>query len=212
MLISDVLKVVYVAPPNTGSSTLVSAVRELSTTSIRWVGNKHDVRVLDGLDDYFWFMSVRNPYARVVSSWSKVSWPSFSRKHGWRYDVESPADMSFPGFTMHRPRLTDVLGVMGQACGHLLSDFAAAVPRLDAVVRCESLDDDFRQLPFVPDGFEPVRRNIGRYRKKQPWYKYYTPEAAARVREAFLPDFAAFNYPDDFVESVLQELDGIRNR
>jgi hypothetical protein len=171
VILSDKHKFIYVAPPKTATTTLYPFFSRYG----RQVGTKHrgSLKVYaekgySGWKEYFSFVSVRNPWARMVSEY----FYSKSRTHlrGFRIKANS---LSFEEFVAWR------IGEKG-AAGTVMHYFVNGhdvntdiVLPYDDFIRVERLQEDFDRvcasigLPFKPLG----KRNSTKHEHYREYYK-----------------------------------------
>ena len=172
MLISHRHKFIYYAPVKTATSSLEAVLMnqyEAETLGLgnKWVKDRHSVFVPPNCDDYFVFVSVRNPFARHLSSYNFFASPGES--------IESWEARNFV-----RP-----------ICDEL---FTKSPPvRLDAIVRVETLDRDFGRLPFVKS---PTRMPTYNETKKKRLTEL-SEASEEYVRRRYKDDFMIFGYRPD---------------
>jgi hypothetical protein len=201
MIICHDPKFVYYAPPKTGTKSLGTIFMDRGW--IEGQGGKHHIETDLPIQQlqrsgYFFFITVRNPYARTVSLWKHFQKKTFPKGKWPPGRKELYDDLQGKGFghfvlsdwTKHSHHIA-------QGLWHQYFYFQA-MPECDKVVRMESFEQDVRSLPFLPDDQKIPHENL---RILAPWQKYYEDkdgeELAARVYLTYAPDFDYFNYAED---------------
>lgn len=176
MVISHRYRFVYFAPRRTGTTTLTDVLVQHFEAKIFSFGYdcpRHEMNLPTAYAGYFAFVSVRNPYTRLASL-SSFYCPSNS-------DVEDV--FNEPGWRI-RP-----------ICDSLWQD--PPLPccsriRIDAIVRLESLEEDFHALPFVQRRIKLPHWNAGK------GMRLFSHKLQQRTRKYYERDFSYFGYnPDD---------------
>ena len=184
---------VYYIPAKTASTSLVSALcSQFPAAEVLY--DKHGIFVppeLLRLQDKKIFMTVRNPYARVVSAWN-----FFSHNLSFSDFVRSV------GFTRYRNKLWHAL-----PC----SWWDDAVPLAKEYLRTEYLLEDLNKLQLGNHTFKtlPVLRTsdevyrVRRYKdENKPWPEVYAIADISVVAKLYAEDFRRYGYPVDWEENV----------
>ncbi len=93
-LISHKYKFVYLRNPKTGSSTIVDIIRQIDpdviTVQVNHINIQHDILIdmEHQIKDYYYFTSVRDPYARTLSTYKDMVLNVNERKYNPKYDIE----------------------------------------------------------------------------------------------------------------------------
>ena len=177
MFINDKHKFVYVSATKSGSSSVTARLqnqyggRDLGNT--RWV-------IPSEYDDYYSFMVVRNPYARMISWWNSVI-----RVNGDRYGhkkelrqhhlTESLADFL---------RLWEIKGAYSQ------SKYLEVNKRIDQKLKLENIDEEFLTLPFVTHAASIPHLN----KRKPSWKELLDDESKELIDRIYGKDFENFGY------------------
>jgi len=189
----------YYAPPKTGTRTVLDRLKHCGWRQHE--GNKHEIAVPPDYKKYFHFVTVRNPFSRMVSIWSHLQnkiiskWPT---PHRQRLHDETQG-LSFDQF-LHDERWSawDIEKTVRMQCEYL-----SAMPFVNHVIRHETFEQDFRQLPFAGRSDKPLPRlNKGLYRKDKPWWEHYTMSGEQLVRERYAEDFQATGYSMSLDEAI----------
>lgn len=151
--------------------------------------NAHSVEIPEYARDRFTFTVCRNPYDRAVSLWwSTTQIPDEVKfdRYGFRAACPNPDDFTAfarwlatdaPEHELTRTQAAHVAGV-----------------RLDAVLRFESLAEDFNRLPFYRGEPKVWPRENQTINERGPWQDYMTDEARRWVLEWCADDFNRFGY------------------
>lgn len=202
MIICPKHKLVYLAPPKTGST----AVKNLLMS--RKFGGKmlgrpsmahHDVIWQPRFKHWFSFLTVRQPYRRMISMWqfglmriAKVETDKFTTFFSTIFKEQ---DYSFTGF-MNSVAVHECSQTVWRYNWHLYK-FNKPV---DLVVYQENLNNDIKKVPCLANENLSIT-NTSKILEK-PWHEYYTPEAIDKVKTWFAVDFQRFNYNANFDECV----------
>ena len=198
MYVSVEHRFVYMAPKKTGSTSMRTLLSEhYGATFFRdypfkdfkdgpispdWRSEgpdwKHVCHLPEQFSDYFIFATIRNPYTLEISRYH----------HDLRHQY---IQEGFPRFVRRLvgaekpPTLKRKL--------HQVADYVPPPGcvrfRLNAVVKLESMDEDFSRLPFYRPGLK-----LGHLHQSLAKPPVYTSGLAAIVREAYCEDFEYFGY------------------
>lgn len=138
-----------------------------------------------GLNNFFSFTCVRNPFDRQISQWS------FSRAKGWGRLYGLPDDGSFSEWceALWKKRKDQAFWpVIPQ------TKFSHAVP-LNCILKFETLNKDWRQMLLENDitGL-PEKLPHENKSKHQPWQEIITEKDADIIREIFVDEFERLDY------------------
>ena len=128
--------------------------------------------------------TVRNPYTRVLSAWK---WLNAIHKN--RYSPDS--------FTEFVRKHTPIWGLqpVSRDLGHMLK-------MVKFFVSTESVEDDLRALPWVPDTHSfPKNRFRSDYCGYAP-PALYDEESQEKIRRQYCGDFAEFGYDPDVIPAT----------
>ncbi len=190
MIICHDPKFVYYAPPKTGTTTLDTIFRERGFIGTEERDDKHRITsaiALASAQDYHFFITVRNPFTRIVSCWRYIQ----ARKQ-WSTMVhqvmhEQLSGVSFRNFVLNtdwsaRP-LADMLRPQ--------ADYRTAMPVCHQIIRLEDFERGVRALPFLPDDQVVPFENSTNSNLLD---KHYGLQVARRVADFYRDDFIAFGY------------------
>jgi hypothetical protein len=210
MIVSDKFKVIYAAPPKTGSSTIRHIM--MGDKFEGYISDKqhahHNTYLIEGKQDYFHFMTVRHPYIRAYSFWRFMCLQSRSdNKLGNFYSdfwaSLFPQDKEFPPFSQwlrEGPTNTELRSWFFETFRRqwCCSWHRKMLKGLQVhVVHLENFREELSQVP----GFE----GIGELEKlnttgtsARPWYEEYEPGDVSRLRALWGRDFKQFGYEHNF--------------
>lgn len=141
----------------------------------------HHIVLPEQYSDYFTFTCVRNPYSRFLSIFNYYSNINYKISRG----TNNPHWEDLDDYLTYRQETRSQYDIL----------FHTPVPpngnpiRLDAIIRQESLDEDFHRLPFVKRHHRIYRLNQSKRRLHE------LPEHAVTwVRQNHYLDFIAFGY------------------
>ena len=187
MLVCKEFKFCYLRPPRTATQSIT---RELSGRygvhyPVSMDGSGH--RTVWDLEfkGFFTFISVRNPFSRLVSLWRR------SQESPHRNQREP--DQSFREYVTDEDR-----GWREWAC----HSFTQA-PLISRVVRYESLAEDLAALPpkYFPRKIELVAHR-GKSKYPKPWWEEYDEETVEAVKKAWAVDFRVYGYSSKLEDAI----------
>ena len=207
MIICKAHKLIYLAPPKTGSASVVQWLQAPPFLGYPQdqLDSYHNTVWNERFRDWYIFLTTRHPYTRAVSYWQyvcrQIRWrqtcsPNLSGYLSWEqtYSGQLPSFLEFWDKHPDKVRQTTIW----RASWHL-----EQIPRtLNKIVYQERLLADLSQI-LGGQGCVLERKHeapVG-----APWYDYYTPELISRVHEYWGQDFAAFGYNPDFEACVRGE-------
>jgi hypothetical protein len=201
MVICERQKLLYLAPPKTGS---ISVVKALTTPEFGGYvfddrANHHNTVWEDRFQDWFIFITARHPYTKAVSFWrfacnQAMSRRNLSNKRSWP-NVFKDGLPNLEGFLVY-PKLQYAFMSVWRTSWHL-----EEIPRpVDKVVYQETFAQDLKDIPSLTN-IEVTKENNGPD-SRYPWHHFYTPQAIEHVKELWEADFEAFGYNPNFDECV----------
>jgi hypothetical protein len=191
MRVSNKARLVYINPPRTGTTLINQVLHEFFDDVWRPQNCTHHTTVWNtDWQDYFIFISVRNPYTRAVSIWQRQVQHLNLRDAKWKKWLNN-GQISFEDLVLH-PQEEVQSWWRWQVC----SSFAKPIPRIDHVVHLERLQEDLEKVPGLKkEKYECV--NQSQYSKA--WQaNYQSGKCIEAVKRLFQPDFEAYGYSDVF--------------
>ena len=184
----------YIDPAKTASQAI-------QTVLLKHYNGWHKAQPVRGFTPPNWhyvFASVRNPYERVVSLW----WSTCRTNgdyYGWRQHCPDPVTMigwimskewqkiEDKQFAERTPPWSNLL--------HTMHEWTVGL-KLDGLLRFETLDEDFKKLPFykgVPAQLPVVNRKAN-VSQRPAMESFMTPEFVEAVNVWCEKDFDVFGY------------------
>jgi hypothetical protein len=153
------------------------------------VDGRHVCQVPEECRDYFVFAVVRNPYALELSRYNY--WPD-SKEWYWRGGVPWPKRTTFSEYLRdYAPTFGLTYWTLYKQCNDPWIGRGCVPFDLGAVIKLESLDEDFNALPFVKT---PIRIPVRNASKNPLPSRYVKMEDVDRVYEMRKDDFLNFGY------------------
>jgi hypothetical protein len=179
MLICDEYKWIFLRNPKTASRSVSYALENIFVT--RRYPPFHNWIIPKELKEYFVFTTVRNPYARAISSWQ--AWI----KKGLVKFGKSKYSLNFEKF------FEDLNSGKINGRNYDWRRQVGVIDKIEEVhiLRYESLEKDFNDLPFIDQQIVLPQIGIQNY---DDWQGYYTPDLEAKVYEFLKNDFERFGY------------------
>ena len=186
MLISDKNKFVFVAIPKTGTRTIYKILKENYKPSFTKDYYNH---IPKWASKYFRFTVIRNPYARAVSLWY-----SLIRKPGVSNGLaRAIRGMNLAEFFKFLIKNAENGGTYHPLTLNTQSLYFKSVIRFDAILRTESLEQDFLDLPFVNEDIKAKFKNKFPHLNKDVrgfnYKAYLTNEAIEAINIYYSEDF-----------------------
>lgn len=201
MIVCEAKKLLYLAPPKTGSASVVRLLTQPEFGGYNYDTkiNHHNTVWEKRFQNWYIFITVRHPYTKAVSFWRYACAQALTRKN-----PENPRSWcnAFPdglpnleGFLFF-PRMQYAFNTAWRTSWHM-----EQLPRpVDKVVYQEFFDADMAQV--VPlRGHKLIRENDGPASRCH-WHTFYTKEAISQVQELWGADFEAFGYNPNFEECM----------
>jgi len=213
MIICDQPPIAYFPPTKTGTTTVEHMLADQGIPITVGRALKHDMadpEVVADLDKdgYFFMITLRNPYSRAVSMWSHFH-RELEQTGIHTVVAKSPLQLASEGLTFARwvdkVLLSEHNGLRYASYFRAQADYLAAMPRIDAKLRQETLVRDLLNLPFIDKEKWRVRHErVGVYRRNSHWRRVYgdDPGLIAAVKSRFEADFEAAGYSPNFEDAT----------
>ena len=185
----------YIDPSKTATQSIIAMLNQ-------YYGAEPAVALVFGAmvpADTFVFASVRDPYSRAISLWWSTCGHSSGDYYGWT--KHCPDLLSMVRWLYYKEwERTDDPKVHKKSPSmrnitYTMSEWIAGV-KLDYLIHYETLDADFRKLPFYTGQPEELpilnRKSNARARGKDE--EYLTPEVIEAINEWCCDDFEHFGY------------------
>jgi hypothetical protein len=180
MIISHEHRFIYFAPVKTGTASMIQVLSQnfaafkmgYPDSGAGWHYGRFPQHVMifpDAFDDYVTFVTVRNPYTRFPSLYNFFS-----------QDGADP--FLFAESNVAEPMVDAIWGSPWVPMGF-------SPPRIDHVLRLETLERDFNRLPFVKSHMQVPHGNKAKRR-----ILTVTPAIQEMIRERYKSDFEYFGY------------------
>ena len=195
MIVSQRYKCVYMPPGKTGSTSVRTALEMMGGDPIIWGHSKygkgtkwkhneegditHSCHLPEEFSDYYIFGSVRNPYTRHISRYLHVV----------TTENRPPTQYDFELFVKEEIEKC-------KSCYEILNLREDYIPptgcapfKIHALIRTETLGEDFNRLPFVKKQMDFPHR----YQNPNPGL-FFTKETAQILQKYHIKDFETFGY------------------
>lgn len=230
MVINHQNRWLFLGPPKTGTTTLTYLLTDGHDWNIRKPlpqkrfggvrhAGQHAMDVSPECRGYFIFASIRNPFTRAVSLWRH--WNSEGRQM-----KPCRAWMPFDDFVAHilcgshtePPAGAGEPSPVDPFFYFTLSRWFQGVPRIDRLIRQESLEADLNALGLAAAAAVPRFNQARAFNhtgaetaapRTTDWRALYTAETEAHVRQWAQEDFDRFGYSDSLVPFSWDEVAGI---
>ena len=178
MFVNHNLKFVYVSVTKSGSSSIIGLLRkEMGGQDL---GRTKKI-IPSEYDDYYSFLVVRNPYARMVSWWWAICKDSGDRYGHKRELQKAGLTESLQDFLI----LWETKGDYSQA--HYLN----GNKKFNKILKLENIEKDFNTLPFVKTHLEIPKANS---RKHPAWRELLDDSSRELINQIYKNDFKNFDY------------------
>ncbi len=197
MIINHKKKWIYIGPPKTGSTAISyiltdgkydnNGVKKLLDYNFggKEINGQHTPWPPDKLeskyDDYYVFISVRNPFSRIVSLYNH--W-KYGKSYNNQVDVENKTLKDFITLILEKKFLEN---------SFFCTTMSAWVSRYNCFIKQEMLENDLKNLKFhSKDFFVPIINDQNKLMNN--WKKQHTKKTIAMTIEWAKEDFYNFNY------------------
>jgi hypothetical protein len=206
MIINNVERWVYLAPPKTGSTTLhVELVRAPWNGRRLDPAEQHEMRVPDFWHDFLILATVRCPYCRAVS----LYWHYLRDIRAIRCQAEGIDDrdewtkypLPHDEFSLERFMEMVIARHLEEFEPHdfpfyvfCARDWLIQAPRVDVILHLENLNQEFNRLAFVGDR----RANFGKHNAPMAhpsWPRSRNTRAIELINQWAAQDFEHYGYP-----------------
>lgn len=201
MIVCEEKKLLYLAPPKTGSASMVKLLIGPKFNGHYYDAkfNHHNTVWDEKFRDWYIFITARHPYTKAVSFWRYACFLAYNKKN-----VDSPKAWvnvfkrglpNLTGFLLF-PRLQYAFTTVWRTSWHL-EEMQRPV---DKIVYQEHFAEDIKEVPAL-HGYDVPVENTGPL-SRYPWHSFYTEEAIKHIQELWGADFEAFGYNPNFNECV----------
>lgn len=207
MYVSQDYRLVYLAPPRTGSTGMATRLAQAPfNAKITERDNAiHETLWHGSLNDYTTVITVRHPYLRAVSLWRFGCFQAICRPvdrltRSWRRTYINGLP-SLEGF-LRFPELQTSLNTIWRCSWH-----QERIPKqIDHVIHLETFDADVEKVPKLRGTVFP-RLNPGPP-LRQPWHSFFTqnPTCIELVQQLWADDFDEFGYTRDLDACIAGQL------
>lgn len=185
MLISKKHKFAYLRPPRTASGTIVKTLTQYYPTEGVEGEFPHQTVWRSDFTGYFTFISVRNPFPRMVSLW-KLMTAKETNLAPWIHEItRGDGKIAFQDYVLNT-------GLQAELRRRRCTAYTIGVPKIDAVVHHENLKQELSALPFVNRSLTFRSKHQSKYSK--PWKEEYSSKTIKRVQRLWEEDFKAYDY------------------
>lgn len=214
MIICDEPRIAYYPPSKTGTTTVEKTLADLGIPIKVGRALKHDLPAETAAqdlyeDNYFFMITLRNPYSRAVSMWSHFTKPLPTGKNIINIESDLSKDSRGKDFKhwVDTVLLSEKMSMRYQSFFRSQAEYLAAMPRVDAVLFQESLTRNLLALPWVKEriGDWKVRHEqLGPYRVRSNWKDVYENDTGLieAVKSRFEADFQAAQYSPEFEDAT----------
>jgi len=184
---SDNPKVVFVAIPKTGTRSVTEYIRTYLAAK-RFKGTStHTVKIPRALSHHYSFTVVRNPFDRLVSYW----WSTCMRPQGFQLSFEQFLKREHPSLQSRTQSYFQYPYIVEN--------------KLDKIIRYETLNEEFQQLPFYKDRttlqwLNPTTKVWKNIPPRPPTSELLTPKIKDIIRSDFAKDFEVCGYSMEYEE------------
>ena len=199
MIVCEQHKLLYLAPPKTGSVSIVETLIEepFKGAYADRQFNHHNTFWEDRFNDWYIFLTARHPYTRMVSFWRFGCYNAIAKQNAAHRSWARLFRQGLPnleGFICF-PALQKAFQRHWRISWHL-----EQIPRpIDRIVQFEK----FNEIKLVP-GFESIdipHKNKGPGCHLE-WHEFHTPETLRLIQELWADDFKLCGYTSDLKSCI----------
>ena len=201
-------KLVYLAPPKTGSSSIRQVLLAEPFNGDLLGGHAHHgFEWSERFAEYFFFITVRHPFTRMYSLWRMIcnrrilfqEDPETYSKFRWmseRFPDEEPTIDEFMDSS-------DLLFRENWRCSWHLEQLPCGVN--GTVVRLESYYKDLQEVPPLAACLDQVLHVNPRIDDGPPWFEVINANRAKKIRQLWAEDFIRFGYTTTLKATIALE-------
>jgi hypothetical protein len=205
MIVCERHRLLYLAPPKTGSVTVIKQLEDKPPFYGKRYNNDeahHDTVWHPRFNDFYVFITVRHPYARMLSLWRFALTQVNRVRRGeqgnnwltWWSSIFPGELPTFREFIYHPELESRMRNVW--CCNWHLNVIQKPV---DAVVYQENYQEGMRQIPHLKNIDFSVKQNAGpKLDPGKVWYDYFDADIVLRVQDLWGKDFDRFGYNRGF--------------
>ena len=197
MIVCHEHRLVYLAPPKTGSSSIRCVLlREPFNGALLGGHSHHGFEWSDQFAGYFFFITVRHPFTRMYSLWRMVC----NRRLLFQEDPETYAKFRWMSerFPDEEPTIdefmdsSDLLFRENWRCSWHLEQLPKGVH--GTVVRLEQYYFDLEKVPPLADHLDLIEHLNPRLDAGPSWPEIINADRAKKIRKLWGEDFVRFGY------------------
>lgn len=202
MIVCEQQKLLYLAPPKTGSVSIVNTLIKSPFNGFYYdhKHNHHNTVWEDKFNDWYVFITTRHPYSRIVSFWRFCCYAAIAKNmsgHNYWAKAFRAGLPNLEGFICY-PSLQNAFNRHWRASWHL----EVIQKPVDKIVYFEKFDE-IKQVPGFDSLFLP-HDNKGPNCHLQ-WHEFHTKETLRLTQELWAGDFSKFGYTTDLDACVRGE-------
>lgn len=204
MIISNKFKYVFISVPKTGTHTMYDVLQR--HFSGKHYGAYHEHQIPHSAEDYYRFITVRNPYNRFASAWTHIS--RINEKYKQIYTKLLGCELELIPFLEWLVREKDNLLTFRDENNRLFQYSTVLMPihlyiekrlnnmHYDSYIQIEKINEQFHaKLPFVEVPINaPILYSVSKLPQYCSWENMKTPEVTRLVNAWAGKDFEMFGY------------------
>jgi len=188
-------KLAYINPPRTATQYIGTVLAEATRNPVYMPSPKfsgHHTVYAPKWKNFHWFISVRHPYTRCVSIWRRLIEHTPPGRPGVWKEILATRRHFEDVLLCDLPYVREYWQFL--PCKR----FTEGVPRIDTVVRQESLKEDLDKVPGLNSRIKKLKYRPHASQSIGPWHQWFTPDCIDFIKETFAADFEAYGYTTDF--------------